>query len=153
MACTLTRRATSSVTLTTQPTALGTTVEFTANLPTDAVLAKGGPNANLYGYLPSVMTDEGLHPPMNDGTGTYYGLGHVRFCFTDVPSSSVTPTPTPDPTPDPDPDSGPHADPDPDSTPRRPRCRPRPRLRTRPPGPHDRTPMPDPDSDSDPRPP
>ena len=142
------------VTLTTQPTALGTTVEFTANLPTDAVLAKGGPNANLYGYLPSVMTDEGLHPPMNDGTGTYYGMGHVRFCFTDVPSSSVTPTPIRTP-PRPRPRFRPHADPDrtrphadPLPEPTRLRLRTRPRLRSEP----TRCRMPDSDSDPTPTP-
>jgi hypothetical protein len=45
------------------------------------VVAKGGPNANLYDYRPDGETaDTGLHAPVAPN-GRYYGLSHISFCF------------------------------------------------------------------------
>ncbi len=48
----------------------------------DAVIAKGGPNANLYVYDPPAESfgDTGLHSP-NNASGQPAGLSHVVFCF------------------------------------------------------------------------
>lgn len=57
----------------------------------NAVVAKGGPNANLYVYNPAATADTGLHSPVNPSNGKYYGLSHVSFCFTPgAPSIDVT---------------------------------------------------------------
>jgi hypothetical protein len=47
-----------------------------------AVIAKGGPNANVYYYDPPVSSDTGLSAPINPATGRPYGLSHVTFCYT-----------------------------------------------------------------------
>ena len=47
----------------------------------DAVIAKGGPNANLYAYAPPRYFDTGLHSPINPENNQPYGLSHVEFCF------------------------------------------------------------------------
>jgi hypothetical protein len=76
----------------------GSTFSFTANQNVTSVIVKGGPNANVYTYgLPGVMSDTGLHAPVNDSNGNFYGLSHISFC---VPVNQATPTPTP-PTPTP----------------------------------------------------
>jgi hypothetical protein len=47
-----------------------------------AVIVKGGPNADAYVYCPQVvMSDTGLHAPVNPSNGIFYGLSHVDFCF------------------------------------------------------------------------
>ncbi|MGQ7960133.1 hypothetical protein ACUTAF_20865 [Pseudomonas sp. SP16.1] len=57
----------------------------------NAVVAKGGPNANLYVYNPGATSDTGLHSPVNPSNGKYYGLSHISFCFTPgEPSIDVT---------------------------------------------------------------
>ncbi|MCK2094399.1 hypothetical protein [Thauera aromatica] len=48
------------------------------------IVAKGGPNANLYDYAGNgvlVFHDDGLHSPTNPSNGKYYGLSHVSFCY------------------------------------------------------------------------
>ncbi|MGH2463737.1 MAG: hypothetical protein ACRDFZ_08995, partial [Candidatus Limnocylindria bacterium] len=91
------------VQLTVQSNGLGQTVDIAGNVPVDAVIVKGGPNANVYVYVPPVLTDDALHAPINLPGGSYFGLGHVRFCFAVVPTASASPTPSPTPTPTPTP--------------------------------------------------
>lgn len=55
--------------------------DWTSNFPVDAVIVKGGPNANIYSYDPSSTGDTFLTPPINDMTETPYGLSHVDFCY------------------------------------------------------------------------
>jgi hypothetical protein len=60
----------------------GKLVSWTASAPIDAVLVKGGANANAYVYPGESSGDTGLHTPFN-GPDMYYGLSHVDFCWDD----------------------------------------------------------------------
>ena len=52
------------------------------------VIAKGGPNANVYDYRPGgVAHDDGLTTPINPTNGKPYGLSHVSFCVVPVIAS------------------------------------------------------------------
>lgn len=61
------------------------------------VVAKGGPNANLYDYNnppgatpgPQVA-DDGLHAPINPNNNRFFGLSHVSFCISPVGILKVT---------------------------------------------------------------
>lgn len=56
-----------------------------------AVIAKGGPNANVYYYEPPVSADQGLSAPINPSNNKPYGLSHVTFCYTPgAPSIDVS---------------------------------------------------------------
>jgi len=49
-----------------------------------AVIAKGGPNANIYHYAPSATEDltlPGLVPPFNVASGMPYDISHIDFCI------------------------------------------------------------------------
>ena len=46
----------------------------------DAVIVKGGPNANVYSY-DEATADSGLSAPMNPKNGQPYGLSHISFCY------------------------------------------------------------------------
>lgn len=81
-----------SVTLTLHDTSAGQTFDFDANLPVDAVFAKGGDSGNLYVYDPAETEDTGLHAPENP-SGVYAGLSHISFCFNELPGSPPPPTP------------------------------------------------------------
>jgi hypothetical protein len=67
----------------------GSLVDWTSSAPIDAVIVKGGPNANAYAYPGESSGDTGLHSPFN-GPDKYYGLSHVDFCWDD----QTTPPPT-----------------------------------------------------------
>ena len=58
------------------------------------VVVKGGPNANMYDYRPGgESSDTGLHSPLNEKNGKYYGLSHISFCYEPgEPSIDVTKT-------------------------------------------------------------
>ena len=62
--------------------AFGSLVDWTASAPIDAVIVKGGSNANAYVYPGGSSGDTGLHTPFN-GPDKYYGLSHVDFCWND----------------------------------------------------------------------
>lgn len=49
----------------------------------DAVIVKGGSNANFYQYDPpaEASSDEDLHSPINPSNGNPYGLSHISFCY------------------------------------------------------------------------
>ncbi|NLE75859.1 MAG: hypothetical protein GX605_03785, partial [Chloroflexi bacterium] len=72
----------------------GTYFNWSSNLGMDAVIAKGGPSANLYRYIPPAYSDTGLHSPKGP-SGKPYGLSHISFCY----NQKSTPTPTPTNTP------------------------------------------------------
>jgi hypothetical protein len=46
----------------------------------DAVIMKGGNNANVYGYDEG-LGDSGLASPINPNTSQPYSISHVEFCF------------------------------------------------------------------------
>jgi hypothetical protein len=74
--------------------ASGSLVDWTSSAPIDAVIVKGGPNANVYAYPGESSGDTGLHSPFN-GPDHYYGLSHVSFCWDDQtpPPDDKTPPP------------------------------------------------------------
>src|SRR5215218_2806804 len=82
----------------------GQLVDWTSSKSIDAVIVKGGPNANAYVYAGESSGDTGLHAPFN-GPGKYYGLSHVDFCWDDE-----TPPPVDEPPVDQPPVDQPPAD-------------------------------------------
>ena len=56
----------------------GETVSFTSSVAVDAVIVKGGPDANVYEYAFDTFGDSGLMAP--DNGGQPFGLSHVEFC-------------------------------------------------------------------------
>jgi uncharacterized repeat protein (TIGR01451 family) len=79
-----------SVTIDVRDTSAGQVFDFTSNIPVDSVFVKGGPVGNFYDYDPSASADTGLHAPVNPNNGLYYGLSHISFCYSRVPSTDVT---------------------------------------------------------------
>lgn len=75
----------------------GQVFDWDSNIGVDAVIVKGGPNANVYLYDPESMGDTGLHAPVSP-SGQWAGLSHISFCYDedDVPPTT---TPTTAPTP------------------------------------------------------
>jgi len=61
----------------------GVYFDWSSTLSMDAVIAKGGPNANAYIYDPPTESfgDGGLASPINPNTGSPFGLSHIEFCF------------------------------------------------------------------------
>jgi hypothetical protein len=61
----------------------GVSFDWSSTLGMDAVISKGGPNANVYIYDPPAerTSDTDLHSPINPNNGKPYGLSHIEFCF------------------------------------------------------------------------
>jgi hypothetical protein len=61
----------------------GISFDWSSTLGMDAVISKGGPNANVYIYDPpaEAFSDTGLHSPINPNNGEPFGLSHIEFCF------------------------------------------------------------------------
>jgi hypothetical protein len=61
----------------------GVYFDWSSTLGMDAVISKGGPNANVYIYDPpaEATSDTGLHSPINPNNGNPFGLSHIEFCF------------------------------------------------------------------------
>jgi hypothetical protein len=59
----------------------GYLISWSSTLGIDAVIVKGGNNANVWFYDPESFGDENLASPINPNTGKPYGLSHVDFCF------------------------------------------------------------------------
>ena len=57
--------------------------DWTATVGIDAVIVKGGDNANVYKYDPEAMSGSGLHAPLNgeEETPKFFGLSHISFCY------------------------------------------------------------------------
>lgn len=74
----------------------GTYVDWSSTFGVDAVIVKGGNNANLYVYQPPAESfgDTGLSSPINSNTGKPYGLSHVEFCYDYEVEVSKTADPT-----------------------------------------------------------
>lgn len=54
---------------------------WSSTIGIDAVIVKGGPNANIYTYSPESLGDTNLVTPTNENNGNPYGLSHVEFCY------------------------------------------------------------------------
>jgi hypothetical protein len=61
----------------------GTYVDWSSTFGVDAVIVKGGSNANSYVYEPPTESfgDSGLASPINPNNGKPFGLSHVDFCY------------------------------------------------------------------------
>jgi hypothetical protein len=77
-------------------TADGQVFDWDSNIGVDAVIVKGGPNANVYFYDPESTGDTGLHAPVNP-SGQFAGLSHISFCYDveEVPPTTTPPTTSP----------------------------------------------------------
>lgn len=72
----------------------GQEFDWTSNIEVQAVIAKGGPNANVYFYDPDGSTgDSGLHAPQV-GSEDWADLSHIDFCY--GPPMDGTTTTAPD---------------------------------------------------------
>lgn len=60
--------------------ATATTFDWSTNIGVDAVIVKGGPNANVYTYAPEATADTGLQAPVN-ASGSVADVSHVEFCY------------------------------------------------------------------------
>lgn len=78
------------ITITVNSTASGQTFDWTSTIGIDAVFVKGGPDGNLYSYVPPATSDTGLHAPLNTSNGRYYGLSHISFCYIPIPSTILS---------------------------------------------------------------
>jgi hypothetical protein len=60
----------------------GTFFNWTSTLGIDAVIVKGGSNANVYAYDPpeEEFQDTGLHSPVNS-SGSPAAISHIEFCY------------------------------------------------------------------------
>ena len=64
-------------------TTAGPVFDWTSDLGVDAVIVKGGPNADSYVYDPPQEDtgDTDLHAPINPSNGKFFGLSHISFCY------------------------------------------------------------------------
>jgi hypothetical protein len=67
------------------------TFDWSSTFGIDAVIVKGGPNANVYFYNPESTGDTDLSTPLNQQNNKPYGLSHITFCF-DVDPLEVSKT-------------------------------------------------------------
>jgi len=59
----------------------GTYFDWSSTLGLDAVIVKGGPNANVFGYATESFGDTALHPPINPNNGDPYAISHIEVCY------------------------------------------------------------------------
>jgi hypothetical protein len=71
----------------------GQVFAWDSNIGVDAVVVKGGPDANVYVYDPESTGDTGLHAPEN-ASGMFAGLSHTSFCYDLETPTTPTTTPT-----------------------------------------------------------
>lgn len=55
--------------------------DWTSTFGIDAVIVKGGDNANEYVYDPPSTGDDELNAPDNPNTGKPFGISHIQFCY------------------------------------------------------------------------
>jgi hypothetical protein len=72
----------------------GTYFDWSSTLGIDAVIVKGGPNANAYVYDPPEESfgDSNCSSPINPNTGQPFGLSHIEFCYDYELDVARTPT-------------------------------------------------------------
>jgi hypothetical protein len=59
----------------------GTYFDWTSTLSIDAVIVKGGPNANVYVYSPESYSDTVLNSPINPSNNKPFAISHIEFCY------------------------------------------------------------------------
>ena len=72
-------------------TVSGRIFDWSTTSGVDAVIVKGGPNANVYRFSSESTSGTGFRAPTNPSNGQPYGLSHITFCF----DADGTPAPTP----------------------------------------------------------
>jgi uncharacterized repeat protein (TIGR01451 family) len=67
--------------------------DWTSLVGIDAVIVKGGDNANVYFY-DEETSDTGLHAPINPNNDKPFGLSHIEFCIDEdeAPNLDITKT-------------------------------------------------------------
>ncbi|MCI0633848.1 MAG: hypothetical protein L0206_08040 [Actinobacteria bacterium] len=68
-------------------------VAWSSSTPIDAVIVKGGNQANVYFY-DEATSDSGLTAPINPNTLKPFGVSHVDLCFDEDPPTTTTKPPT-----------------------------------------------------------
>jgi len=66
--------------ISTETTDDGMVMSFTSNYPVTKVRVKGGDDYTDYNYSPGVLSESGLHAPVN-ASGKYADISHIVFCF------------------------------------------------------------------------
>lgn len=64
-------------------------IDFSATIPIDYVVVKGGNAYNIFHYDPATLSDTHLYAPDN-GSGSPAGVSHVAVCFKPKPVGSKT---------------------------------------------------------------
>jgi hypothetical protein len=61
----------------------GTYFDWNSTIGIDAVIVKGGPNADAFVYDPPEESfgDTQLHSPVNPNNGQIYAISHIEFCY------------------------------------------------------------------------
>jgi hypothetical protein len=72
----------------------GQEFDWESDIGVDAVIVKGGPDANVYFYDPEATGDTGLHAPEGP-SGMWAGLSHISFCYDEDEVPPTTPTTAP----------------------------------------------------------
>jgi hypothetical protein len=67
--------------------------DWASNAGVDVVIVKGGPNANIYSYVPEATRDGSLHAPTKADDNKPFGLSHVSVCHD---QDAPPPPPPPD---------------------------------------------------------
>lgn len=68
-------------------------VAWSSSTPIDAVIVKGGNNANVYFYN-EATSDSGLTAPINPNTDKPFGISHVSLCYDEDITTTTEPTTT-----------------------------------------------------------
>jgi hypothetical protein len=78
-----------SITFDYNPNGQSQYIDFSATVPIDYVIVKGGNDYNVFHYDPATMADTHLYAPDN-GSGEPAGVSHVAYCFLPKPTGSKT---------------------------------------------------------------
>ena len=60
-----------------------------ANAVICAVIVKGGDFANVYEYDGTVLSDTGLHAPINPRNDKFFEISHITFCYEAIPEPAT----------------------------------------------------------------
>lgn len=59
----------------------GMSLDWESSIGIDALIVKGGDNANVYEYDPEAYSGSGLTSPINPNNGTPYAISHYSICY------------------------------------------------------------------------
>ena len=89
-----------SITVTTDLSADGRYIDWSANIGVDKVIIKAGDSARVYTYDPEALSGTGLHGEINANNGQPFEVSHIEVCYdlndpTNTPTHTATHTPVP----------------------------------------------------------